>query len=130
MVYRLFSPPEGIWFKASYSNGCGACVEVRYDGNMVSVRDSKYRLDADRDLASEPIISLTSTAWRAFLHAVAESNSSEANGGLWTESDAEGNTTLHSNSGVSFHFTSLEWTTFFLGVRGRQFDPAKSLALA
>jgi len=48
------------WFKSSFSNGGQACVEVRFDGDHVSVRDSKD--------PNGPILTFTRTEWTAFLH--------------------------------------------------------------
>lgn len=31
------------WFKSSYSNGSGGCVEVRLESPAVEVRDTKHR---------------------------------------------------------------------------------------
>lgn len=51
------------WFKSSFSNGSQTCVEVRFDGDHVSVRDSK-------DPAG-PILTFTRSEWTAFLHGAA-----------------------------------------------------------
>ena len=48
------------WFKSSYSNAASACVEVRFAGDAVLVRDSKNR-------AQGPTLAMTTTAWAAFL---------------------------------------------------------------
>ncbi|WP_280399219.1 DUF397 domain-containing protein [Nocardia carnea] len=47
------------WFKSSYSETQGACVEVAYlDGGMVGVRDSKN--------PSGPALVFTPVEWNAF----------------------------------------------------------------
>lgn len=51
------------WFKSSFSNGSQTCVEVRFDSDQVSVRDSK-------DPAG-PILTVTPTEWTAFLRGAA-----------------------------------------------------------
>ena len=122
MGHRSCNTREGAWFKASYSSGCGACVEVRYDADIVSIRDSKYRLNPNNDPIHEPVIALTFAAWQAFLQEVTEVKSVGINNNAWTESAKDGSVTIHSSSGVSLSFTSLEWITFFLGIRGGQFD--------
>ena len=48
------------WFKSSYSNAASACVEVRFAGDAVLVRDSKNRVHG-------PALAVTTTAWAAFL---------------------------------------------------------------
>jgi hypothetical protein len=55
------APREG-WFTSSYTNGSGACVEVKFDTGAVLVRDTKHR---------RPIISVTTAGWSAFLNALA-----------------------------------------------------------
>jgi hypothetical protein len=55
------------WFKSSYSDNGGECVEVAAVGDssgVVPVRDSKD--------PSGPALTFTSTAWTAFLTAVRE----------------------------------------------------------
>lgn len=52
------------WFKSSFSNGNATCVEVRFDDDRVSVRDSK-------DPAG-PILTFPRGEWTAFLHGAAE----------------------------------------------------------
>lgn len=47
------------WFTSSYSNAAQNCVEVRFDGGAVDVRDSKAR--------ELPAMRLTAASWRAFL---------------------------------------------------------------
>lgn len=55
------------WFKASYSNNSNACVEVRFDGEFVHIRDSKYLRDPTNDPAQQPIITVTADQWSLFL---------------------------------------------------------------
>lgn len=54
------APDADDWFKSSFSNGSGTCVEVAFtsDGG-VGVRDSK---DAD-----SPVLSFTAAEWHAFV---------------------------------------------------------------
>ncbi|WP_329228214.1 DUF397 domain-containing protein [Streptomyces canus] len=54
-----------VWFRSSYSNGAGGeCVECALTGDEVLVRDSK--------LATGPVITLTGSAWHAFIDGVLE----------------------------------------------------------
>ena len=48
------------WFKSSYSDTSTSCVEVRFAGDVVLVRDSK-------NCAHGPTLAMTTTAWAAFL---------------------------------------------------------------
>lgn len=50
-------PATGEWFKSTFSNGGGGCVEVAFGG--VAVRDSK---DPDG-----PALRFTCSEWAAFL---------------------------------------------------------------
>jgi hypothetical protein len=50
------------WFVSSYTNGGGACVEVKFaDPGVILVRDSKDRRN------QRPIMSLPSHGWAALL---------------------------------------------------------------
>ena len=53
------------WFKSSYSSSSVSCVEVRFDGDAVLVRDSKNR-------AHGPSLAVTTTEWAAFLDELAD----------------------------------------------------------
>jgi hypothetical protein len=56
------APDESGWFVSSFTNGGGACVQVRFaEGGTILVRDSK-----DRDVMP-PIISVPSPAWTSLL---------------------------------------------------------------
>lgn len=54
------------WFKSSYSNAAGACVEIKFDEGAVLVRDSKDKR------TGQPILSIAAAEWRSFLTAVAQ----------------------------------------------------------
>lgn len=56
-------PADRLWFKSSYSNGQGECVEVAISGERVATRDSK-------DPAG-PALVFSAEAWTAFVHGVA-----------------------------------------------------------
>ena len=53
------------WFKSSYSDGPVACVEVRFAGDAVLVRDSKNRVHG-------ATLAVTTTEWAAFLDGLAD----------------------------------------------------------
>jgi hypothetical protein len=52
------------WFKSSYSNPVGSCVEVKFDDHAILVRDSKDKR------AGQPILGVAAPAWRSFLATV------------------------------------------------------------
>ena len=52
--------PAGRWFKSSYSNPSQDCVEVRFVGGMVQVRDSKER-------GVPPVLTVPAGSWRGFV---------------------------------------------------------------
>lgn len=49
------------WFKSSYSNASGSCVEVNIGTGGVLVRDSKDRRDG------QPVLRISAAAWHSFL---------------------------------------------------------------
>ncbi|MFI0942383.1 DUF397 domain-containing protein [Streptomyces sp. NPDC021020] len=53
---------DALWFKSSYSNGTGECVEVVIIGDQVATRDSKD--------PSGPNLAFTAEAWTAFVRGV------------------------------------------------------------
>lgn len=50
------------WFKSSYSNGNGECVEVAHLGEAVAMRDSKQQ--------AGPVLTSTVEGWQAFIASV------------------------------------------------------------
>ncbi|MGQ0779147.1 MAG: DUF397 domain-containing protein [Pseudonocardiales bacterium] len=53
------------WFTSSYCVNETDCVEVRFTGDAVLVRDSKNR-------AHSPTLAVTTTEWTAFLDELAD----------------------------------------------------------
>jgi hypothetical protein len=52
------------WFTSSYSVNDTDCIEIRFAGDAVLVRDSKNR-------AHSPTLAVTTTEWAAFLDGLA-----------------------------------------------------------
>ncbi|MGW6454885.1 DUF397 domain-containing protein [Streptomyces sp. NPDC055078] len=50
---------EAPWFKSSYSNGNGNCIEVAHLGGAMAIRDSKSSVG--------PALTFATANWRAFL---------------------------------------------------------------
>ena len=59
---RASSLKDAVWFKSSYSNGGGNCIEVAQLPRHVAVRDSKTPDDAP--------LTFSSTGWLSFVAAV------------------------------------------------------------
>ncbi|MFV0258272.1 MAG: DUF397 domain-containing protein [Acidimicrobiales bacterium] len=55
------------WFKSSYSNASCSCVEVRYDGDQVLIRDSKYLRNLSHDPGRQPILAVRSADWAQYV---------------------------------------------------------------
>ena len=52
------------WFKSSYSNASGSCVEVRFTPGSAVVRDSKHRR------AGSLVIEFPPASWTSFIRTV------------------------------------------------------------
>lgn len=55
---------DAQWFKSSYSNGNGNCVEVAYLPGAVAMRDSKQH--------AGPVLTTSVEEWTAFVASVAD----------------------------------------------------------
>ncbi|WP_216215578.1 DUF397 domain-containing protein [Amycolatopsis aidingensis] len=51
---------QSSWFKSSHSNNAHGCVEARFAGRVVQVRDSKHH-------SPSPTLTFGRTAWATFL---------------------------------------------------------------
>ncbi|WP_329051369.1 DUF397 domain-containing protein [Amycolatopsis sp. NBC_01488] len=58
---RLTQVLHPDWFKSSYSNASGSCVEVLFTNGPTLVRDSK-----DRQMTT-PVIQVEQNAWTCFV---------------------------------------------------------------
>ena len=63
------TPHRSGWFKSSYSNATGSCVEVNLSSDTTLVRDSKDRR------SDQPVIGFSPTAWSFFLRGLTSDNS-------------------------------------------------------
>ncbi|KAA8890531.1 DUF397 domain-containing protein [Nocardia colli] len=107
------------WFRSTRSNNGNQCVEVRFDGDAVLVRDSKYRRNPANHPADEPIITVTAREWTTFLDSVRVPG--RPSGALIAHTRADGHTTLE-HGGTVLGYTPQEWDAFLLGARDGEFD--------
>ncbi|MGQ4618209.1 DUF397 domain-containing protein [Nocardia sp. R7R-8] len=112
-------PVRTGWFTSTRSNNGNQCVEVRFDGDAVLIRDSKYRRDPANRPADEPVITVTAAEWTAFLDAVRTRGRS--NGELRAHPVADGHTALR-HGAVTLVYTPEEWNAFLLGAHAGEFD--------
>jgi len=110
------------WFKSSASNGGGTCVEVRFHGHRVSIRDSKYRRDPAHDPHREPIITITAERWTAFLDDLTGHPTRGTDAALIVASSPDGSLLHAANQGTTLRFTHAEWQAFLAGVHAHEFD--------
>ncbi|MFE9788364.1 DUF397 domain-containing protein [Nocardia salmonicida] len=110
-------PAEHGWFSSSHSNNGNQCVEVRFDGNTVQVRDSKFRRNPLNTGLDEPIITVDAPLWTAFLHCL---QTARRHPDLVAHTSADGSATLR-HEDVLLHFTASEWEAFVAGVRDDEF---------
>jgi hypothetical protein len=121
-----YRPEITSWFTSTRTNNGNQCVEVRFDGDAVLIRDSKYRRDPANSPALEPVISVGAPAWMAFLRTVVHGGSE---GDLHVRPAADGAAVLvHGTTQLSF--TPGEWQAFLAGARDGEFDriPAATAA--
>lgn len=121
---RVCGRASGVWFKSSFSCGAAACVEIRFDGGMVSIRDSKYRRDPINDPSAEPVINLLVTAFDSWLAEVLGRCTAGDNGSIVAVSSADGTTTVRSFADhTELVYTPAEWAAFMSGVERGEFSP-------
>lgn len=109
------------WVKASASNANQNCVEVRFNGNTVLIRDSKYLRDPrNKDHpARQPIISIPASHWTEFLEIVADRGQT-GDGLPAIEYSADGHISLRA-SNVTLTYTPGEWNAFCDGIQKGEF---------
>ncbi|MDQ3576909.1 MAG: DUF397 domain-containing protein [Actinomycetota bacterium] len=118
------APNQHGWFKSSFSNNANQCVEVRFDDQYVSIRDSKYLRDSANKAAREPIITITATEWTILLDELTGTAKAGANGAVQIVTSPDGATTLRAVDGsVALYFTASEWHMYLAGVRAGEFQP-------
>jgi hypothetical protein len=109
------SGPYTDWYKSSFSPSQGGCVEVRFDGVLVHVRDTK-------DRGKGPVISAPSAAWPAFVDEVLGKAVAGSNRAVHIAHQHNGTVQLHAlDYAATLTYTSDEWTAFKAGAAAGQF---------
>ncbi|NNH72980.1 DUF397 domain-containing protein [Nocardia uniformis] len=106
------------WFKSSFSKEAGTCVEVRFTGDAVLMRDSKY-IGAAQD---QPTIMIPIVLWPRILEVALSRSSSKSYDGLAIDVNDDGSVVVSDGRGVRMAFTADEWDAFAKGVADGQFD--------
>jgi hypothetical protein len=116
------APARGGWLKSSFTNNPPQCVEVRFDGGRVLIRDSKYRRNPANPLAQEPIITITTAQWATLLDELTGTAPPGANGALLVDVHPDGAATLRTaDHTVALHYTPGEWHAYLTGVHAGEF---------
>ncbi|TLG15701.1 DUF397 domain-containing protein [Nocardia cyriacigeorgica] len=110
------------WFKSSFSKEAANCVEVRFAGESVLMRDSKYLRAPGADPARQPVIEVPAARWGAFLDSVVAGESSAGSGLPVVARGVDG--VVVSFGGVSLRFTDAEWEAFVSGIAVGEFAAA------
>ncbi len=119
MSTARYRPETTGWFTSTRTNNGNQCVEVRFDGDAVLIRDSKFRRNPAHRPEDEPVITVTASEWMSFLDAVPGPTGSA--GALVAEVSGDGSARLRRGDTV-LDFTRGEWDAFLAGARDGEFD--------
>jgi hypothetical protein len=111
------------WFTSTRSNNGNQCVEVRFDGDAVLIRDSKYRRNPASRPAEEPIIIVTVSEWTSFLDTLTPHHTHSDSTAITATVADDGHTMLRCGD-ITLTYTPEEWTAFVAGVRDGEFNRA------
>ncbi|MBL1073209.1 DUF397 domain-containing protein [Nocardia sp. 2] len=114
-----YLPESTGWFTSTRTNNGNQCVEVRFDGAAVLIRDSKYRRNPAHRTEDEPVITVTASEWMRFLDTLLDR--AVIPDDLTAHTGPDGHTTL-SRGGIDLVYTPGEWQAFLAGVRDGEFD--------
>ncbi|MBF6397895.1 DUF397 domain-containing protein [Nocardia cyriacigeorgica] len=122
----MTTPVRGTnWRKSSYSNNGGAsCVEVRFAGTEVLVRDSKYLRNPANDPDQQPVIAIPRHLWTAFLDLAAGHRSANHPALPTLKVHLDGSATIHAANGTKLAYTPAEWAAFTAGIHNGEFAAA------
>lgn len=115
-----YRPEVTGWFTSTRTNNGNQCVEVRFDGATVLIRDSKFRRNPANRAADEPVIAVAAGDWMTFLDAVLGAAEQPA-AALTAVRLGDGHTTIRGGA-VELTYTPGEWDAFVAGVRDGEFD--------
>jgi hypothetical protein len=117
------------WLKSTFSAANGACLEATRWGELILVRDSKYRRRPGNDPLREPLISLPVQQWDAFRDDVAAGRSPDGDA-LQLIAAPDGSVDLvATGDGTTLSFRADEWLAFVAGAEHGDLD-SHALALA
>ncbi|ATL65380.1 DUF397 domain-containing protein [Nocardia terpenica] len=121
---RLTPQRDTGWFKSSLSNETQTCVEIRFAGDTVLIRDSKYLRDPANDPATQPIIPIPTTDWPAFLSAATGSETKADHNLPTIDHHPSGEVTIRAANGTTLTYTAPEWSAFTTGIHANEFTAA------
>ena len=126
---RVVADLDGSWRKSSYSSGQCTCVQVRLQGAMIQIRDSKADLDPGWCAATPPIIEVTLAEWDRLCRRIAAGRPVLAAGSLSIELRVNGTAQFRcSRTGVALSYGADEITAFFAGIRAGELCPGRLAA--
>ncbi|NEW38405.1 DUF397 domain-containing protein [Nocardia cyriacigeorgica] len=118
-ITAKYRPHASGWFTSSRSNNGNQCVEVRFDGDAVLIRDSKYRRNPANRSDEEPVITVTACEWTAFIDTV--SGRGHTTSVLTVHTAEDGHTRL-GHGATTLTYTPEEWEAFLAGATDGEFD--------
>ncbi|WP_225725518.1 MULTISPECIES: DUF397 domain-containing protein [unclassified Nocardia] len=107
------------WFKSSFSKDAATCVEIRFNGETVLIRDSKY--DPTCESTPQPIISVPASVWPQFTAYALGHRSPKLDALPSITVHPDGGATISSVDGISLTYTSFEWAAFIAAVEAGEF---------
>lgn len=113
------------WFKSSRSSETQSCVEVKFDGDLVLIRDSKQNSTYVDTPDEQPRIAFPTVQWLAFLDLVLSAQPGRVETlTVDLHQDGRADVTGHSRNGsvVKHHYTTKEWDAFMKAVADSEFE--------
>ncbi|MBF6456033.1 MULTISPECIES: DUF397 domain-containing protein [Nocardia] len=121
---RPVTSNNGDFFKSSYSNDGPSCVEVKFLGDCVLIRDSKQNSDYADAPDTQPTIAIPTACWTAFLDLALSSRPGTV-GTAEVSVNADGSAELAAADTasriVTLRYTADEWEAFGKGVADGEF---------
>lgn len=107
------------WFESSFPGSEHACVEVRFAGDLVLIRDGKYLQNPANVAGTQPTIEIGLSAWDAFLEAALAPGTLTGPGVPRAERDDFGVTV--SSGRTLLRYTAAEVAAFTAGIAAGEF---------